>query len=413
MRSINALTILGATTIALTFTTAADAQADGANNNSNQSGGLSLSFGGSSNSSGTTEDSGVNEEQNQEEAKPKNEKLPWRGTSLTLDQAFTTQTVGIGSDYISNNPTYEMALILRPRYYLLDGDSHSIYAGIRLDLSREFTNSDYTLDNQETRFGNIPLDIVYGAKLYAEGATTTSLRVSGRFVFPTDRYTYRGGTRLRLGGGLGLTQTFPLAGTSSSWFPAGSIGGTIAYLKHINASTTSTNNNAKRERQDVNGNTFFSNQFGSGAKVSHELTPGVSASVGVTDSVNLALSYTWILQWKYKFDDEVVQITSGPVTPDRNDPQSFRVIPFVMAALDYALIPEVGLGVGYLNQANQIGPEGTRRNPLWSPGASFFIDITANLDEIYTTASGNRAEKAASHANIRQQARATSLGNSW
>jgi len=419
LRSINTLTTLGVTAIALTFASGAVAQPDAAtstgNSNPPSQSGVSISFGGSSQSAGTTQDTGVTEGDGQsEQPKPKNEKLRWRGTSLTLDNSFTTQTIGIGGDLISDNPTYEMALILRPRFYLLDGDTHSIYATARLDLSREFTNADSTTRDQETLIGNIPLDIFFATKLYQSGATVTGLRVGPRVVFPANKYTYRGGTRLRVGGSLALSQSFPLAGADASWFPTASLRAGLSYLKYINASTTSTNSSFSRERQDASGRTFVSNQFSSGAKVNHELTPLVGASLDFTSSLHLSIDYTWIQQWIYGFGDTQVATTSGMVTPNRiSDPQTYRVVPYFMVGVDYDLLREVGLGIGYYNSANQIGPNGERRNPFWSPDAHFFIDITANLDQIYQSAAGKRSDNAASLAAARQQARANNMRSAW
>jgi hypothetical protein len=41
------------------------------------------------------------------------------------------------------------------------------------------------------------------------------------------------------------------------------------------------------------------------------------------------------------------------------------------------------VGVGYYNQTGQIGPDGQRRSPLWSPDARVFLTVTGNLDVIF------------------------------
>jgi hypothetical protein len=52
-------------------------------------------------------------------------------------------------------------------------------------------------------------------------------------------------------------------------------------------------------------------------------------------------------------------------------------------SLDYDAIDEMTVSLGYYNQTSQIGPDGTRRNPLYSPDARFFLTLTGNLDVIY------------------------------
>jgi hypothetical protein len=76
----------------------------------------------------------------------------------------------------------------------------------------------------------------------------------------------------------------------------------------------------------------------------------------------------------------------------------------MMASLDYELMDELSLGVGYYNLANEIAPNGTRRGlfssetVLWSPDARVFFDLTANLDQIYERATGAKSKKASTSA---------------
>src|SRR4051794_39404006 len=66
----------------------------------------------------------ADEKKTTEGAEERNEspeyKLPFRESWLILDNAVTTQTVGVGSSYQSSNPTYEMSLAFRPRYFFTD-----------------------------------------------------------------------------------------------------------------------------------------------------------------------------------------------------------------------------------------------------------------------------------------------------
>jgi hypothetical protein len=111
-----------------------------------------------------------------------------------------------------------------------------------------------------------------------------------------------------------------------------------------------------------------------------------------------------------------VNTQTGSVTPSRvQDPQTFTVSPWFLANVDYELMPEFTLGLGYYNFTNQLAPDGTRRNPLWSPDARVFFDITANLDEIYTTLAGSKQTKEtnkASASTARKSARMNTFSNS-
>ena len=53
-------------------------------------------------------------------------------------------------------------------------------------------------------------------------------------------------------------------------------------------------------------------------------------------------------------------------------------------ALNYPIYEVVGLTLGYSNETAWIGEDGQRRNIFYSPGAQFYLDVTANLDVIYS-----------------------------
>jgi hypothetical protein len=56
-----------------------------------------------------------------------------------------------------------------------------------------------------------------------------------------------------------------------------------------------------------------------------------------------------------------------------------------MFAVDvsYQPIKEMSISAGYANVANQIAPDGERRNMFYSPNARFYLTLTGYLDAIY------------------------------
>jgi hypothetical protein len=74
---------------------------------------------------------------------------------------------------------------------------------------------------------------------------------------------------------------------------------------------------------------------------------------------------------------------TGCVTPMTNaDPTAYRVNTWLTASLTYDVSDELAVSAGYYNLTNQLAPDGTRRDPLWSPSARFFLTVTANLDAV-------------------------------
>jgi|GEM_PF-410076 len=361
-----------------------------------------------------TQDEGPKAEEAKKSKKP--EKLPWRGTVLIWDNSATTQTLGMGNDYISDNPVYESFWSFRPRYYLVDSDPHTLNVNMRFDVVAEYTNSDTTTKKHEAQFGNIWLNLSYGFTAYKNEDTGWMTKISGgpRVIFPTDKYTYNGGTRLLVGGIVGVSQSVPFAGPNATVFPGASFDASTAYQYNIARTTIGENPDFKRERRDVSGQTIISNQISPSAKVEHQLTTTVGTTVDVTEKLHLNASYIWIQQWTFDFGETPpVATDTGMAQPDSiDDPVHYRVLPYVLAGVDFDVLPELTIGGGYYNVTNQIGENGERRNPLWSPDARVYFDVTANLDEIYNTLSGRRAEaEKSAAARARRDARLNVVQN--
>lgn len=359
--------------------------------------GATLTFGsdGATLSTGGQQRDEAQDESSESKADKKDEKLPWRGTTFTFEQSATTQTVGLGDDYISDNPVYELFFSFRPRYYFYDDGKHSFNVNMRFDLTQELTNSDSTTQQREAVFGNIGLNASYGVKLYKNDAGwSTTLNTGPRITLPADKYAYRSGQRLQLGWSLGGMQALPVAGQNKTWFPTASLNGAVEYRKMFNEATTSVNDDFERQRMDTGLRPLISDQLSPVAKVSDQLTITTGGSLDITSELHLTASYLWILQWTHKFSDATVDIVTGPAPVGSvDDPQTFRVVPWFMASIDYDIIPELGMSLGYYNVTNQIGADGQRRNPLWSPDARVFLDLTANLDEIYKRLAGKSSSE--------------------
>ncbi|MEB2321968.1 MAG: hypothetical protein OZ921_05595 [Sorangiineae bacterium] len=327
------------------------------------------------------------------------EKLAWRGTTFSLDQSLNTQELGVGADYLSRDPTYEMSWSLRPRYYLYDDDTDSVNVNARFDLYQELTNSDSTTREREPLFGDVWLNGVWGHKLYVDkkAGYLTALQLGPRFIFGTSKASRGRGMVMQLGAGGGLNQTVPLAGPTADFFPSISFTGSAFYMKALDRCTTACNSSFEYTRQDTGGRTLLSDQLSGGAMVSHQVTAVLGADTSITDKLTLGLSYVWILQWTHDVGSQPADVTTatGTATPAGIDsPTRHRVMPWLTAEVDYDLFDEVALALGYYNATSQVGPDGTRRSPLWSPDARFFFTITANLDEIYKLAAGQKSKSA-------------------
>ena len=318
-------------------------------------------------------------------------KLPFRESWLILDNAVTTQTVGVGSSYQSSNPTYEMSLAFRPRYFFTDVKAtHELHVGGRIDLIHEFTNSDVTTKEGETTFSDA---ILYFADKWKIGGSkdTWLLAQAPVLTFPTSKFSYSNGTIMGLGVNSWFNQNVSLA-PSLPVFKEAHFGITAGYTHTFTEATTPTNPDLRRVRLDPDGRTVPGDQLTGSAFPAHELAIGAVAIADITEKFQLWIDASYRPTWLYGFSSCVkVTTETGTACAQRGpDPTTYLVKTSFAANLYYDVIPELTIGFGYENVADQPGPDGLRRSIFYSPGAQFHLVLWGHLDSVYVSVAGLR-----------------------
>ncbi len=326
-------------------------------------------------------------------------KLPFRGSTFLFDQSLTTQTAQLEtSPQQSYVPTYEWWFSFRPRWYFTDKLSYSL----RADYYKEFTNSNNTTQYREDVFGDIWNTVGYKTPLATDGTwKNTKVSVYGRALLPTSKDSQAAGVYVTAGAGGGVEQKFNINGESAKFFNDAHIGLSAGYSHPFSRATTPTSNDFQQSRQDTEGRSFLSDQVRGSMLANHQVLGILDTGISITPKLSLSLDMITINAWKYAPKDSVnVQTATGNVAVPRNsDSTLFTESTWFIGSLDYDIIDEVSLGVGYYNLANLIAPNGVRRglvggdNIWWSPDARVFFDITANLDKIYEAVAGAREDK--------------------
>ena len=343
----------------------------------------------------------------------KEEKLPWRGTSLGWDNSATTETVGVGRNELTRNPTYEMSFIFGPRYYLWEAEdpSQSISLRGRLDLIREFTNSDSTTKRGEWTLSDLSIFPQYSRNLYKEGDIRTDLALRApTLAFPTSKNSANSGRIIQVGALAGVTQQVPLMGTSEPVLQTFALTGRVGYSHWFTKATQPTNGDLAYTRMGPDGRALPSDQLGGAANAAHNVTLDLIGELAITEKVVWTNWFSWRPVWKYDFENRPVcgNLLTGCETPSTvQDPNNFSVITLFNSEVGVDVIDEMNVAVGYANLTLQQGPDGTRRNIFYSPDARVYATITAKLDEIYKSASGLRksesSDKRVEEASLRRR----------
>jgi hypothetical protein len=312
---------------------------------------------------------------------------PFRQSLLTLDQSFTTQTIGVGTTPLSYVPLYELWVSFRPRYYF---DEHWSLRG-RFDYTKEFTNDQATTQYREDVFGDVWTELVYRGKLDRLWEWTRA-DFGLRAIWPVSKASRANGTYVTLGPRGGVDHKFQIRGEDAPWMNNVHVGLAFAYMHPFTQSTTATDYGLFIQTgQDDLGRAIQVNQITGQPLPEHIFLGLLDSGLQITPRLSLSADFILLNYWHYAPTGNVaVPIAGGlaSVGPPVHDNQFTQNI-WVLAALDYTPIDELTLSIGYTNSANSIAPDGQARTLIsgesvwWSPDARFFFDLSANLDVLF------------------------------
>jgi hypothetical protein len=307
----------------------------------------------------------------------------FHGSTVLLDQSATTQTVGVGSDFQSANPTYEWWLAVKPQYYLIEKEDRFLRVGLWANATLEMTNSETTTRSREVQLGPTYLSLVYGQAL-RDWKDNRDYRLSftlgPRLTLPTEKAAWNSGQLLGAGATGELSQAFPLRGKHARVLIGGRVALGASYSHSIDRATSPVSSDLRQLRQDIAGRPILSDQLRGNMNVHDSLILFGTGTLLVTKRLEASMSYILGNSWVYGPTGGCVQALTGCVVPAGvADPTTYRVSTWLTAAVGYQVSDALTVSAGYYNRASQIGPDGTRRSPFWSPSARFFLTLVGSL----------------------------------
>lgn len=330
--------------------------------------------------------------------------LRWRGTSFEWYQYANTQYFGVGAPYQgSEDFAYVHLFRFTPNFYIIDDPKDKLTVGATLWGSVEATNSNTTTYQHEFELRDTSLSLKYTRTLLqspdAEGTPPEYFTKAGLGMgaaLPTSKasiaYRYMTFTLSP-----SVAQQVKILGTKSDWVPNVLVSLSGTYFHYFNKTNVPTQNDVTIQRQDVGGGTFASDIISGKLNVTESFLVGGGIALPVYKDLSFNLGYRYWMRWKPNPTDTCVQTPTGCAkpTPIPGGNTTFSADTIFDVSVAYNFFDVLDVAIGYNNWTNAIAENGTHRDILYSPDATFYLDMTANLDAIYSKATGREKKTVA------------------
>lgn len=332
---------------------------------------------------GTDPDDVVVTEEEEEEL------LPYRGTSILYENAFTALSMDPSAepDY---NPSYVMSWSFNPRYYLYD----RLSARLGFSIEQEITNSDSTQDIYEPVVSDISLGFIY-SPFYTIPVADIRLGGGITFGFPTSKVSQARTLYFSLAPSISLARSFDVLGGLELSYG-------FRYNKNFNKYTGSVSEDAQfpcptnlADRTECfnmgsrNASMSFSNTFT--AQIYWLERFYTTVQVGV---VNTLL---------YPVAPAEIDTVGGTVTVDESGDNTDH-----RGAMSYAI--EIGydawdflsfaLGVSTVN--SQLRDDGDYWAPFFNRYSSIYFDVALSVDALVQEFMGDDEDDAVASVEDRE-----------
>jgi hypothetical protein len=318
-------------------------------------------------------------------------KLPaYHHSVFSWEHHVSTETVGIGDDPQSSNPTYTMGLSAKTRYYLQDVPGRLLTVRLEGGLYREFTNSDSTTQRGEWSFSDTTLALVYAHRFL--GPTDTN----GTFFevrpltlqLPTSKNSYRSGRYFAPGALVALTNIRPILTGRVEPDILSTVRLAVGYERWFARATVPSNESLSRVRLTTEGRSVGGDQLSGASLTRDQITATARIRFDFGDAVVWTTDFGVQPAWKYNLQDDVQlcgTVSTGCTTVEVSDDDSRHLVSTQFnTEVSVSVVKSLSLDFGYGNSANQLGQDGRRRNPFYSPSAEFYVALSFQPHELAT-----------------------------
>lgn len=315
------------------------------------------------------------------------EPLPWRNTFFTWGNGVTFNSF-LRDAQLSYNPTYQQSFSLSPRWYL--GPMTQLRANVTLQV--EITDTDGNALNRDPQLFDPTMTLLHMVPW--EGFI---FMPNVRLMFPVSKASQAAQRYLQVGAGLTVVRIIPevanltLAGVFrySRWFS----GSNVVRVGDPQPDRCGGPTPAQMSGADPAPNipTAFCDQLGTASAGSDVILAGISATMTPIGQFSINLSaFLFTLHGfglaPWVSEPGQVLTSEEPIVIEDGSPSHWRNFTFVSISVAYQFTPWLNMSLGIRNSgfaASAWNPDGSIRNPLFTPDTQVFLSATFGVDTIY------------------------------
>ncbi|WP_437614848.1 hypothetical protein WMF20_16685 [Sorangium sp. So ce834] len=319
--------------------------------------------------------------------------LRWRGSTFTWNQGGSTTLFGVGGEYIPADQVYGWDFTFRPNFYVLDRPKDKVSVSAEIGWVTELTNSDVTTTYREPQFKDIALNGRYSRELWESGGadrgeykTDAAMRL--RLILPTSPTSWNSGKYFTVSVGPQLIQKIKILGAKADGLNHVTATLGVSYSHLFSDSYTPVREGLGRQRMTPSGEVAPDDQLTGTSLATDRLATSLQVDLPLYQDLSLGTSFALLSDFKHEFERGCAETSTGCAPYEGSQGPTYVPQTAFDVSLNYPIFEVVDLTLGYNNTNLQLGLDGKRRSFFYSPPAQFYLDITANLDVIYSKVTG-------------------------
>lgn len=323
--------------------------------------------------------------------------LRWRGSTFEWYQQASAQYFGAGDTSVAEeNQSYHMLFRFSPSYLLVDAPNDKLAVSATLWGESELTRGNVTPGTRPFELRDLTLSLKYARTVLRDPPEDEAipeqylrLGVGAGIAFPTSRVSMLARRDLTVNVGPNVRKQIKLLGASSPLLPNASVALSLTYSHSFMGSSAPVEPDLHRRRQDARGDPIDSDALSRFTMTADSLIVGANAALPIYKGLSLVAGYRHWMRWSPRVSQAVpgrcdLPLDTGCAPADSADIQStFFTDTLFEVALTQSFSGVIEGSFGFMSWANVSG-ESSRGRSVYTPVTAFYIDLTANLDVIYS-----------------------------